>query len=349
MKRVTTECTTADLAEHVSGELRGRSDLPIVGINSMDEATTDQITFIADSLHARRWPEVRARAAVVSEGLEPPGHDPETRALIVVQDARLATIELLHLFAPAPPLPEPGAHPTAFVHPSARIGRDARIGPHVSIAEMVSVGDRVVLHAGVRLYAGSSVDDHTVLHANTVVRERCRIGRDVILHQNVSIGADGFGYWASPEGTEMLKVPQIGTVVIEDGVEIGANSCVDRGKFGPTIIGAETKIDNLVQIAHNCRIGRSCVIAALSAIGGSVITGDHVQIGGAVGIADHIRVGHGATIGAKSGVMRDIPDGETQLGTPACEATWTLRQYAATRKLPDWMQRVSRLLKVTQP
>ena len=185
--------------------------------------------------------------------------------------------------------------------------------------------------------------------ANTVVRERCRIGRRVILHQNVSIGADGFGYWASPEGTELLKVPQIGTVAIEDGVEVGANSCVDRGKFGATIIGAETKIDNLVQIGHNCRIGRSCVIAALTGLGGSVIMGDHVRVGGAVGIADHVRIGDGATIGAKSGVMRDIPDGTTVLGTPANEVQKTLRQWAATRKLPDWMQRVSRFLKVTQP
>ncbi len=344
----TTAWTTCDIAARVGGELQGRSDLPIAGINSMEEAGPEEITFIADVDHARRWPQVRAKAAVVSQGLEPSGHNPEARALIVVSDAAVAMVDLLRLFEPPAPLPEPGVHVSAFVHPTATIGRDVRIGPHVSVDEGAFVGDRVVLHAGVRLYAGTRIDDDAVLHANTVVRERCRIGRRVVLHQNVSIGADGFGYTPSPDGSKLLKVPQIGTVVIEEGVEIGANTCVDRGKFGATIVGAETKIDNLVQIAHNCRIGRSCVIAGLTGIGGSTIIGDNVQIGGAVAIAPHLCIGNGARIAAKSGVMRDVPEGKAYAGLPADEARRALRQHAALRKLPDWMRRVSRALKIEQ-
>ncbi|MCZ6445046.1 MAG: UDP-3-O-(3-hydroxymyristoyl)glucosamine N-acyltransferase [Planctomycetota bacterium] len=346
MNSTTTVYTTSDLAQRVAGELRGRGDIQIVGVNSMDEATAEEITFIADTSHAGRWREVAAGAAVVSEGLEPSDGDRHAQALIFVPDAELAMIELLRLFEPSEPLPQIGVHPSAVVHPSATIGRGARIGPHVSIDEQANIGDRAVLHAGVRIYGTVQIGDDAVLHANTVVRERCRIGRRVILHQNVSIGADGFGYRPSPDGSGLLKVPQIGTAVIEDDVEIGANSCVDRGKFGTTVIGAGTKIDNLVQIGHNCRIGRDCVIAGLAGLSGSVIVGDGVRIGGAVGISEHVRIGDRATIAAQSGVMRDIPAGDTYLGSPADEVQQKLRQFASIRKLPDWMHRVSQLLKV---
>ena len=190
------------------------------------------------------------------------------------------------------------------------------------------------------------IGDDSVLHANTVVRARCRIGHNVILHQNVSIGADGFSFQPAADGSGHLKVPQIGTVVIEDHVEVGANTSIDRGKFGATVIGAGTKIDNLVQIGHNCHIGRGCVIVALTGIGGSVVVGDGVRLAGAVAIADHIRVGKGATVAGNSGVIRDVPDGQTHLGYPADDATATLRQWAAIRKLPKSLTLLARLLKV---
>ncbi len=337
--------TTADLARRVHGELRGPADIPIDGINSLDEASDREITYLADAGHARRWGEVRAAAALVSAGLVPAANGAATRALIVVPDAALAAIELMRLFQPPVARPEPGRHSTAVVHPAASIGRDARIGPHVSIDSGAVIGNGVVLHPGVRIYPEAQIGDDCVLHANTVVRERCRIGHRVTLHQNVSIGADGFGYERAADGSELVKVPHIGTVVIEDDVEIGAGSCVDRAKFGATVIGAGTKIDNLVQIGHNCRIGRACAIAGLSGLGGSVTIGDGVRIGGAVGIADHVRVGDGATLAAQAGVMRDVPPGRTYGGFPADDAVAKLREIAALRKLPDWMQRVSRLLK----
>ena len=345
MVNATTQYTTSDLAERVHGELRGRSDLPIVGINSMDEAKPTEITFIADASHARRWREVVARAALVSNGLEPERHNPRSRALIFVPDARLAVIKLLSLFEPPSPSPDIGIHPSAVVHRTARIGRQPRIGPHVSIDQGATIGDRVTLHAGVRVYPLVAIGDDSVLHANTVVRARCRIGHNVILHQNVSIGADGFGFQPAPDGSGLLKVPQIGTVVIEDHVEVGANTCVDRGKFGATVIGAGTKIDNLVQIGHNCRIGRGCVIVALTGVGGSAVVGDGARLAGAVAISDHKRVGTGATVGARSGVIRDVPDGQTHLGYPADDAAATLRQWAAIRKLPKSLTLLARLIK----
>jgi UDP-3-O-[3-hydroxymyristoyl] glucosamine N-acyltransferase len=336
--------TTADLAERVHGELNGRSDLGIEGVNALDEASERQITFITDKAHADLWAGTRAAAAVITDGLDANGHDPSARALIVVPNASLAMVELLHLFAPPPLLPDTGVHPTAWVHPDAAIGRDVRIGPHVSVDRDASIGDRVVLYAGVRIYAESHVGDDSILHANTVVRERCRLGRRVITHQNVSIGADGFGFEPAPDGSGLLHVPQIGNVELGDDVEIGAATCIDRAKFGTTAIGAGTKIDNLVQIAHNCRIGRSCVIAALCGLAGSVTVGDGVSIGGATAVAPHVTIGNGVSLGACSGVMRDIPPGQTCLGSPATEAREALRQAAALQRLPGWMREVSRRL-----
>ena len=337
--------TTADLAQRVSGELLGRPDLPISGVNALGDATAQEITFIADEAHARRWADSRAAAAVISAGLEPAGHDPESRALIVVPNAALTVVELLLLFSPPASQPSPGVHPSAFVHAGATLGSDVRIGPHVSIDDEAVIGDRVVLHAGVRVYAGARIGDDSVLHGNVVVRERCRLGQRVILHANVSIGTDGFGFEPAADGSGQVKVPHIGTVIIENDVEIGASSCVDRAKFGATVVGAGTKVDNLVQIAHNCRIGRRCVIAALTGISGSATVGDDVRMAGQVGIVDHMSIGSGATIAAQAGVMKDVPAGQSQLGTPADEIHQALRQMAAIRKLPELMQQASRFLK----
>ena len=206
--------TTAELAERVHGELQGPADLRIAGVNALDAASDGDITFIADSAHAARWSEADAVAAVISHGIEVHGHDPSTRALIVVPSAPLAVIELLQLFAPPEAIPDVGVHASAHVHPEATLGIDARIGPHVSIDRGASIGDRVVLHAGVCLYADVRIGDDSVLHANTVVRERCRVGRHVLVHQNVSIGADGFGFEATPDGSGLLRVPHIGIVEI---------------------------------------------------------------------------------------------------------------------------------------
>ncbi len=325
--------TAGQLAERLEGRILGDAELRITGVNALDDAAAEEVTFISDEAHARRWAESAASAAVVSESLGPAGHDPQRKALIFVPDAELASIALLELFQPKEVLPDIGVHPTAWVHETARLGAGVRVGPLVSIDRNAIIEDGVVLHAGVRLYAETIVGAGSVLHANCVIRQGCRIGRAVILHQNVSIGADGFGYRPAPDGRGLIKIPHIGTVILEDGVEIGANSCVDRAKFGATVVGAGTKIDNLVQIAHNCTIGRCCVIAGLAGLAGSAELGDGSQVGGAVSINDHVKVGSRVSIGGGSGVNRDIPDGEQWIGYPALPAKETLRIWARLRKL----------------
>ncbi len=317
----------------MAGELDGPPDLRITGVKGLDDAGPNDLTFITARRYGKRWAKSNAGAALIKKGLKADGHDPSARALIIVPDAELALIAVLEAFAPPRAVPEVGVHPTAFVHETAKLGKGVRIGAFVSVGKDAEIGDDVVLHAGVRIYSGVKIGAGTEIHGNTVVRERCTIGRRVLIHQNVSIGADGFGYRPAPNGAGLLKVPHIGAVQIDDDVEIGAGTCIDRGKFGDTFIGAGTKIDNLVQIGHNCRIGRGCILAGTCGLSGSVTVGDGVQIGGGAGIKEQIVIGSGARVGALAGVMRDVPAGETHLGVPAEEASQALRVVACMRKM----------------
>ena len=249
------------LAERLGADLDGPGDVGITGINALEDAGHGDITFITKPKMADRWASSGAAAAIVSRSAMSEALR-DGRALLVVDDAEIACITVLEMFAPPQAPPDVGVHATAWVHDDAVIGSDVRIGAHVSVDRNAGVGDGVTLHPGVRLYADSNIGDGSTLHANVVVRERCTVGRACEIHSNVSIGSDGFGYRPSPDGRGLLKVPQIGHVEIGDGVEIGAGTTIDRGKFGATIIGDGTKIDNLVQVGHNVRIGMATVIAA---------------------------------------------------------------------------------------
>ncbi len=332
--------TAAALAEWLGGEVVGRADLPIRGLNALADAGPDEVTFIADDKHAARWGASRAGAAVVTRSLEVAGHDPANRALILVPNAELAMARLLERFSTPPWKPEPGVHPTAVIDPGARIDPAAFIGPHVTIGPGATIGRAAVLHAGVWLGAGAAVGEESVLYPNVVVRDRCRVGANCILHSGVAIGTDGFGYRPSEDKRTLVKIPHVGDVIIEDGVEIGANSCVDRGKFGSTIIGSGTKIDNLVQVGHNCRIGRCCVIAAQVALAGSVTIEDGAQLGGGSGVAEHVRIGRGARLAGYAGVISDVAPGETVFGIPAQPHREALKQVALVRRLRVWMDQV---------
>ncbi len=238
---------------------------------------------------------------------------------------------------------KPGIHPTAIVDPSATIGQGVHIGPHCIIGANTTIGDGVALVAQVYIGAEVSIGAISRLHPGVRVLDRCSIGSACELWPNVVIGSDGFGYVPSPDRRGLLKIPHIGTVEIGDGVEIGACSCVDRGKFGATTIGAGTKIDNHVQVGHNTQIGRGCIICGMVGIAGSVIMGDGVIVAGHSGIADGHTVGAGAVISAKAGVMCDVPPGETYFGTPAGPHKDQMRSYAALRKLSDHMREINRL------
>ncbi len=333
--------TTASLAAHLNGTLNG-ADFQITTVNALHDAGPTEISFITNDRYAQMWGTCTAGAAIVSANVRVPDHEPASRALIVVENAELALIRLLELFAPEPPRPDIGVHETAWVHPDATLGERVRIGQYVSVERDAVIGNDVTLHAGVRIAHGVTIGDGSELHPNCVVGFRCELGCSVILHSSVTIGADGFGYRPAADGKSLLRMPHIGNVVLEDNVEIGASSCIDRGKFSSTVIGAGTKLDNLVQVAHNCRIGRGCVVAGQTGFAGSVTVGDGVQVGAQVGVAEGLTIGDGAKIGAKSGVMKDVQPGKEVLGTPAENLRDTLRQFAALRKLPAIIAEFSR-------
>jgi UDP-3-O-[3-hydroxymyristoyl] glucosamine N-acyltransferase len=340
--------TTSSIAAAVGGRLVGRGDLAITDLSGLDEAGPGSLTFIRDAEFAGKWRGARAGAALVSAQIEVMGHDESSRALIYVADADLAMVKALALFERKPEAPPVGVHPTAVVDPTARIAPTARIGPFCSVGAGTVVGDHCTLMPRVTLGAEVAIGPGTMLHPGVVVYDRCTIGARSILHSNVNIGADGFGFRPDPSGRGLIKVPHIGTVTIGNGVEIGAGSCVDRGKFGATVIGDGAKIDNLVQIAHNCRIGRCVIICGNSGLAGSAVIGDGAIVGGAVGIVDNIQIGAGAKIGAKSGVMCDVPAGETWTGLPAAPHREQMRTWSAAKRMPDLFRAVRRLTKAVR-
>lgn len=325
--------TISDLAAKLSGTISGDSSLTITGIEQIELAGPNQLTFIGGKKYVPLWETSKASVALVNQDLavEPgPG-----RALIQVSNADLAMAEALALFELPAPVPAAGMHPGATVDPTAVIGTGVSIGAGCYVGAGVTIGAATKLYPNVTVLDGTTIGAQCILWSGVVVRERCRIGNGCILQIGVSIGGDGFGYRPSADGRGLVKIPHIGSVVLGDGVEIGANSTVDRGKFSATTIGAGTKIDNLVQIGHNCRIGRCCVIAACTGVAGSVTIGDGVQVGGCCALKDHITIGNGARIGGGSGVTADVGPRETVVGYPADDFKSTMRQWAALKKLPD--------------
>ena len=320
------------LSEYLKAKLIGDTNQFIAGPEQIEMATPEHITFIGHRKYLPLWEKSKASVALVNKDLElmEPG---ENRAFIEVPNADLAMAQLLELFLPENPELGTGIHPNATVHPSAEIGENVTIGANAYIGAGVRIGKDSVLYPNVTLLDQVKLGQGVTIKSGTVVSERCEIGDHSILQANASIGSDGFGYRPSPDGRGIVKISHIGNVVIGKHVEIGSATCIDRGKFSSTVIGDGTKIDNLVQIGHNCRIGRLCMIAGSCGISGSVTMGDGVVMAGQAAIKDHVTIGHGVTIGGKSGVINDIPDGQTVLGFPAVEAKQTLKQWAMLKKM----------------
>ena len=314
----------------LKGELIGNTNQQIHGPEELKKAGSNQITFIGGSKYVKFWADSNACAAIVNDNLTlEPG---ENRALIKVKNADLAMAKLLELFNPPTPVFDIEIHPTAVIHETAKIGNGCNIGANCYVGKDVELGNNVILYPNVCVFDETTVGNNTVVWSGTVIRERSVIGSHCIFHINVSIGADGFGYRPSDDGRGLVKIPQIGNVIIGNYVEIGANSCVDRAKFSSTIVGDGCKIDNLVQIAHNCVLGRSCIMAGHSGLAGSVTLGDGVIIGGSASIKDHTTIHSGAIIGAGSGVLNDVEAGKTVLGYPAQDARDMLKQWVAIRR-----------------
>ncbi|MCW5515247.1 UDP-3-O-(3-hydroxymyristoyl)glucosamine N-acyltransferase [Muriicola sp. Z0-33] len=323
--------TIQEINEILKGKLEGNTSVDITGPEQIERAGTTHITFIGNRKYAQKWEASNAAAAIINNNIDlAPG---ENKALIRVQNADLAMAKLLELYQPEGPNFEEEIHQTAIVHSSATLGEGTKVGAGCYIGKNVVLGEGCTLYPNVTILDDTKIGPGTVMWPGTVIRERCEVGAFCIFHNGVSIGADGFGYRPSEDGRGLTKIPHIGNVIIGNAVEIGANSCVDRGKFSSTIIGDGSKIDNLVQIGHNSVMGRSCIMAGNSGLAGSVTLGDGVIIGGSASIKDHTTIHSGATVGAGSGVVGDVAAGKTVLGYPACDSRDMLKQWVALRKL----------------
>jgi UDP-3-O-[3-hydroxymyristoyl] glucosamine N-acyltransferase len=312
----------------------------IRGVAGVLEANDDEIAFIASDAFAAQYRSTRAGAIVVSRKVKLPVR-PGPPPVLVVDDADLAMATVLGLFAPPVPRPDAGIDPAAHVAPSALVGEGCRIGPLVVVGKRSRIGRNTVLHPGVVIGDEVTIGEDCELFANVVVRERITIGHRVIIHAGSVLGSDGFGYrW---DGQQHRKIPQIGTVVIEDDVEIGSCVCVDRAKFAVTRIGRGTKIDNLVQVAHNVQIGEHCIIVGQVGLAGSVKLGKNVVLGGQSAVRDHITVGDNAMAAATAGIIEDVPPNAVVSGTPAFPHRQSLREQAAFRRLPDLVVQVRKL------
>lgn len=314
----------------LKGELVGFTSNKISAPEQLDSASDTEITFIGNKKYENLWEKSRACAAIVNENIGIfPG---DNRAFIKVKNADLAMSQVLELFAPPAPQIDLGVHPNAVVHLTASIGEGTKIGPGCYVGPNVTIGTNVILYPNVIILDASTIGNNSIIWSGAVIRERCHIGNDCIVHPNATIGADGFGFRPDPE-KGLVKIPQIGNVIIGNNVEIGANSCIDRGKFSSTILGDGCKIDNLVQIGHNSKLGKFCIMAGNSGLAGSVTLGNGVIIGGSASIKDHTTIGDGAIVGAGSGVTCDIPAGKVMLGYPAVEARDALKQWAILKRL----------------
>jgi UDP-3-O-[3-hydroxymyristoyl] glucosamine N-acyltransferase len=324
-----------DVARLVGGELRGDPSIEIDRVAALDEAGPGSLGFYADKRHAALLATTRASALLV--GRDAP---PVACASIVVPQAYVAFVQVVEALYP-PRRPAAGIHPTAVVAASARLGPGASVGPFVVIGERVALGRDAVLQAGAVVYDDVTAGDGLLVHARAVIREGTRIGHRVVVHAGAVVGSDGFGYIPLPDGPR--RIPQIGRVVLEDDVAIGANTTVDRAALGDTLVARGTKVDNLVQIAHGCRIGAGSLVAAQTGLGGGTVLGSGVMLGGQVGSAGHLHVGDGARVAAKSGIAGDLAAGETYGGIPAVDIRAWRRMTAGWLRLGELLRRVRRL------
>lgn len=351
-----TVLTAARVATAIGARLEGDGDTPVrAPCHPADATAANDLVLVFEPDVARLLERSPAAAAIVAEGLALPAH--RLKAVLWVHRPRHALSRLLPLFA-LPPAHRPGIHPSTAIDGSATVGAGASIGPFVSVGPGASIGEGSVILASASVGADANIGAGCLFYPGVRIGDRCRIGDRVILHHNVSIGADGFSF-ATPEpnaaeaaqsgrGTgartrDLARIPSLGTVVLGDDVEIGANSAVDRGTVGDTRIGRGTKIDNLVMIGHNCVIGTDCLIAGQVGISGSCRIGDRVVLGGQAGIADHVSIGDDAVVMAQSGVPHDIPAGTAFGGSPAMPQKDFHRQLLYIGRLKRTFEELKRL------
>lgn len=331
--------TVQEIAALTNGVVKGEFAGELTGVASLKEAMTTDVAFLGNEKYVDQV--LPSRAGVV---LVPPAYSvppPEGRAWIVCENPSQEFTKVVAVFTPPPVKYEAGIAPTAVVEEGAVVDPTATVGACAVISRGVVIGARSVIGAGSFIGENAHIGDDCLLYPRVVVRERCLLGNRVILHPGVVIGADGFGYDSGPQGH--TKIPQVGIVQIDDDVEIGANSCVDRARFGRTWIQAGTKIDNLVQVGHNVQIGRACILCGQAGIAGSSVLGDGVILAGQVGISGHLNVGAGTIVMAQAGVSKDTEPKAILFGTPALDRREFARQNMHLAKLPELAKTVKEL------
>jgi UDP-3-O-[3-hydroxymyristoyl] glucosamine N-acyltransferase len=336
--------TLEELARRIGAEVRGDGSRRVRAVRPLEDAGPEDVAFYANPRYRKELQTTRACAVILAE--DEAGHAPASAS-------RLVAAQPYVCFAKASAIFNPEDRPLAGIHPGASVGTGAEIDPTASIGPLcvvgrgARIGPRTILHPGARVLDEARVGSSCILHSGAVVRERCVLGDRVILQPNAVVGSDGFGFAFDIEGDDggpmHRKVPQAGIARIEDDVELGACTCVDRATLGETVVGRGTKVDNLVQIAHNVRIGALSLVVAQVGISGSTEIGKGAILAGQAGIVGHVRIGDGARVGAQSGVAHDIPDGETHSGSPAMRHREWLRMSVALPKVPDLLRQVRKL------
>jgi UDP-3-O-[3-hydroxymyristoyl] glucosamine N-acyltransferase len=328
------------LADRFAATVVGERETILEGVAGIEEAEPGDITFVSNPAYYNKLSSTRASAAIV-----PPDVKEAPLPLLVTENPYLVFAKVLEYFNPER-RPAPGIHGSAWVAETAVIGEGCTIFPLVYVGERARIGCRTVIYPGACIGDDVTIGEMCLIYPNVTILEGCVLGNRVIVHSGTVIGADGFGF--AREGTRHYKIPQVGIVRIEDDVEVGANCCIDRATMGETVVGRGTKIDNLVQVAHNVRIGEDVILVAQVGISGSTEIGDRAMLGGQVGVVGHRRVGKDVKIGAKSGVHTNIADGQVVGGIPAMPYEDFLKTISVFRNLPRLRERVQRLEKEVQ-
>jgi UDP-3-O-[3-hydroxymyristoyl] glucosamine N-acyltransferase len=339
--------TAAEIAQHLGGEVRGDGAVKLTGFAPADAARPGDLTFAENEKYFARAEQSAASAILVDGDFQRASPNGPGKVLIKVPNARIAFAKVLPLFFPQESSPA-GVHSTAIVAASAQVDQTVSVGPFCVIGEQVRIGPGCVLQGGNHIGAQCHLGDNVWLFPNVTLYERTQIGNRVRIHAGTVIGADGFGYVVDKNANGEAfhrKVQQIGNVVVNDDVEIGANVTIDRGALGSTVIGKGTKIDNLVQIGHNVVVGEHCLIVSQAGIAGSTRLGNYVTLAGQAGLAGHLKIGNNVIVAAQAGVMNDIPDGQKWIGAPAQSDRQQKREWIAIRRLPELLQRVAELEK----
>ncbi len=325
-----------ELAAKIGAELKGDPDLQICDLATLEDANEGELSYVAAPKFRKLAQDSKASALVSY-----PDYEDNKHSLLITKEPYLGFARAMRLFYRLYPKAEPGVAATAVIADDVTVPKSAHIGHHAVISRGVRLGENVAILAGAFIGEESTIGDGSYIFSNVTIRENVRIGKNVVIYPNAVIGSDGFGYcW---DGSRHLKIPQAGTVIIEDDVEIGAGTTIDRATLGETVIGRGAIIDNLVQIAHNCKIGEYSVICAQVGLAGTTTLGKHVTLAGQVGIAGHLTIGDGAIVEAQSGVPSNIPAGEIHFGSPSREFRQAHKINAIIGRLPEYIARLKKL------